>query len=614
VSHVAFRGATGALWADDAVSFDAWLTLVVVVATIVMLVLERVPPFITILGAVVLLFVSGVIDDEQAFSGFSNPAPITIAALYVLAGAAEVTGALEPLTNRILGRRATDGSNASERRDMARIVGPTTIASAFIANTPLVGMLAPRVSGWARRSGRAPARYLMPLSYAAVFGGCITVLGTSTNLTVSGLLEDVDQRPFDLFEITPVGLPIAIVGTLLLVLLTPRLLPRRATPGQESGGAREFSVEMEVRGGSSLVGKTIADAGLRNLEGVFLVAIERSGHVVAPVRPEEVLEPRDRLTFAGNVTRILDLQRVDGLVSAAQPHFPEVGPTSEAATFEVVIAEGSPLVGSTLKEVGFRGRYGGAVYAIHRAGMRIEGKLGETRLRAGDLLLVLADLGFRERWHDQHDFLVVSPLETGGPVRPAKARIVELAMLALIVIAGTGLLDLLQTSLLVAGALIAFGIITPTEARRSVDLEIVLLIAASFGLGEAMAASGLAEQIGELLVSVFENFGAVGVLAGVLIATMLLTELLSNNAAAVLMFPIALASASEANLHSRPFAMAILIGASLSFLTPIGYQTNLMVLGMGGYKFRDFTKLGAPLTLLVVIGSLILIPIFFPLT
>ncbi|MGH9025994.1 MAG: SLC13 family permease [Acidimicrobiia bacterium] len=594
-------------------SFDAWLTLIVIVVTVVLLVLERVPPLVTILGAVILLFVTGVIDDEQAFAGFSNPAPITIVALYVLAGAAEVTGALEPLTNRVLGQRPTDGTVRSERRDLTRIVVPTTAASAFIANTPLVGMLAPRVAGWARRSKRVSSRYLMPLSYAAVFGGCITVLGTSTNLTVSGLLDEVDQRPFDLFEITPVGLPIAIGGAVLLVLLTPRLLPRRESLEQRSGGAREFTVEMEVRPGSSMAGKSIADAGLRNLDGVFLVAIERGGHVVAPVRPEEELKPSDRLTFAGNVERILDLQRLEGLVSAAQPHFPTVGPGTEAATFEVVVAEGSPLVGSTLKDVGFRGRYGGAVYAIHRAGTRIPGKLGEARLRAGDLLLVLADLGFRERWHDQHDFLVVSPLETGGPVRPGRARVVELAMLALIVVAGTGLLDLLQASLLIAGALVVFGVITPTEARRSVDLEIVLLIAASFGLGEAMAASGLAEEIGQLLVSGFEHFGDVGILAGVLIATMLLTELLSNNAAAVLMFPIALASASEAGLQSRPFALAILIGASLSFLTPIGYQTNLMVLGMGGYRFRDFTRVGAPLTLLVIVSSLVLIPVFFPL-
>jgi di/tricarboxylate transporter len=596
------------------VSFDAWLTLVVIVTTIALLVLERVPPFVTILGAVIVLFVTGVIDDEQAFAGFSNPAPITIAALYVLAGAAEVTGALEPLTNRVLGRRQAHGTHRSERRDLTRIVVPTTAASAFIANTPLVGMLAPRVAGWARRSGRASSRYLMPLSYAAVFGGCITILGTSTNLTVSGLLQEVDQRPFRLFEITPVGLPIAVAGAFLLVLLAPRLLPRREPLDERpGGGVREFTVEMEVSPGSALVGTTIADAGLRNLEGVFLVAIERGGHVVAPVRPEEVLESGDRLTFAGNVERILDLQRVEGLTPAARPHFPTVGPGSEAATFEVVIAEGSPLVGSTLKGVGFRGRYGGAVYAIHRAGSRIPGKLGDARLRAGDLLLVLADPGFRERWHDQHDFLVVSPLDRGGPVRPGRARVVELAMLTLIIVAGTGLLDLLQASLLIAGALVVFGVITPTEARRSVDLEIVLLIAASFGLGEAMAASGLAEEIGKLLVSAFEHFGAVGVLAGVLIATMLLTELLSNNAAAVLMFPIALASASEAGLESRPFAVAILVGASLSFLTPIGYQTNLMVLGMGGYRFRDFTRVGAPLTLLVIVASLVLIPIFFPL-
>jgi di/tricarboxylate transporter len=371
------------------VSFDAWLTLVVVVVTIVLLAIERVPPFVTILSAVVFLFIAGVIDQEQAFAGFSNPAPITVAALYVLAGATEVTGALESLTTRVLGGRRGDDSIASERRDLARVVFPTTLGSSFIANTPLVGMLAPRVAGWAQRSGRSPARYLMPLSYAAVFGGCITVIGTSTNLTVSGLLEDAGMDPVGLFEITPVGFPIAIAGAILLVILTPRLLPRRATQNESGRGVREFTVEMEVRRGSSLAGRSVADAGLRNLEGVFLVAVERDGHLLAPVRPEEVLEERDRLTFAGNVTRILDLQRVQGLTPAAEPHFPPVGPGTDVGTFEVVIAEGSPLVGSTLKEVGFRGRYGAAVYAIHRAGTHIPGKLGEARLRAGDLLLVL---------------------------------------------------------------------------------------------------------------------------------------------------------------------------------------------------------------------------------
>jgi di/tricarboxylate transporter len=278
-----------------------------------------------------------------------------------------------------------------------------------------------------------------------------------------------------------------------------------------------------------------------------------------------------------------------------------------------VIGEGSPLVGRTLKEIGFRGRYGGAVFAIHRAGERIPAKLGEVRLHVGDLLLVLADQEFRGRWENSHDFLLVSPLDGGVPVRREHALVVELTLLALVVVASTGLLGLLETSLLAAGGLVAGRIISVPEARRAIDFDVILMIAASFGLGAAMAESGLAEELGQLLVRGSDPFGDIAILAAVLIATMVMTELLSNNAAAVIMFPIAMATASEAGLASRPFAIAILIGASCSFLTPIGYQTNLLVYGMGGYRFLDFTRFGFPLTILTVVVSLIAIPIAFPL-
>jgi di/tricarboxylate transporter len=283
------------------------------------------------------------------------------------------------------------------------------------------------------------------------------------------------------------------------------------------------------------------------------------------------------------------------------------------ASYEVVIGEGSPLAGRTLKEVGFRGRYGGAVFAIHRAGERIPSKLGEVRLHVGDLLLVLADHEFRQRWENTHDFLVVSPMDGGVPVRREHAWVVELSLLALVALAGTGILGLLEAALLVAGGLVAGRIISIPEARRAIDFDVILMIAASFGLGAAMAESGLAEEVGHLLVRAADPFGDLGVLAAVLIGTMVMTELLSNNAAAVLMFPIAMASAAEAGLAGRPFAIAILIGASCSFLTPIGYQTNLLVYGMGGYRFLDFTRFGFPLSALTVVVSMIAIPIAFPL-
>jgi di/tricarboxylate transporter len=594
-------------------SLDAWITLIVAVATLVLLATDRFSPALVMAGAVTTLLVTGVIDQDGALVGFANDAPITVAALYVLAGAVKITGALEPVTERVLGSNGK-GDQGDSRRTLARILFPSMAVSAFIANTPLVAMIAPRIVTWARRTGRPVSRYLMPLSYAIIFGGCITLIGTSTNLVVSGLLREFGYKPLGLFEITGAGLPIALLGVTAIVFLSPRLLRVRHGPGQSiSEQVRRFTVEMEVIETSSMVGRTVAEASLRQLEGVFLIEIERDTRIISPVAPEEVLEARDRLTFSGNVSRILDLQRMPGLVSAAHRHFEAVGEHPGRAFYEVVIGEGSPIVGSTLKESGFRARYGAAVIAIHRAGEPVAGKLGDIRLRAGDLLLVLGNPDFRRTWRDQRDFLVVVPLSEGRPLRREKARIVELLILGLILVAGTGLMDLLQTSLIIAIALVGFKIISASEARASVDLEVVILMATSFGLGIAINDSGLADQIARLVVGIFQPMGDLGMLAGILVATMLMTELLSNNAAAVLMFPIALAVAGQANLNPRPFAIIILFGATLSFLTPIGYQTNTLVWSMGGYRYRDFSRLGAPLTFLTIVIILVMVPLLFPL-
>jgi di/tricarboxylate transporter len=593
-------------------SLDAWITLVVAVTTLVLLATDRFSPAFVMAGAVTALLVAGVIDEEGALVGFANEAPITVAALYVLAGAVKITGALEQVTERVLGSK--QGNEQDSRGTLARILFPSMAASAFIANTPLVAMIAPRVLTWARRTGRSASRYLMPLSYAIIFGGCITLIGTSTNLVVSGLLREFGYEPLALFEITGAGLPIAIAGVTAIVFLAPLLLKVRHGPDESIGEqVRRFTVEMMVGEDSSLAGRTVAAAGLRQLQGVFLVDIERGDRIISPVAPDEILEAGDRLTFSGNVSRILDLQAMPGLVSAEHRHFEEVGRHPGRAFYEVVIGESSPLVGSTLKESGFRARYGAAVVAIHRAGEAVAGKLGSIRLRAGDLLLVLGNPDFRRTWREQQDFLVVVPLSGGRPLRREKARIVELLVLGLIVVAGTGLMDLLQTSLLIAIALIGFRIITVSEARSSVDIEVIVLMATSFGLGIAINDSGLADQIARLVVDLFEPLGDLGVLAGILIATMLMTELLSNNAAAVLMFPIALAVAAQANLNPRPFAIVILFGATLSFLTPIGYQTNTLVWSMGGYRYGDFARLGAPLTLLTIVITLVMVPLLFPL-
>jgi di/tricarboxylate transporter len=510
--------------------------------------------------------------------------------------------------------RAGPRPEPSERGALARIVAPTAAASAFLNNTPIVAMLIPGVVSWTRRVGRSPSRYLMPVSFAAIVGGTVTLIGTSTNVVVSGLLEDAGEPGMGFFEIAKVGLPFAVLSVILMVVLVPVLLPERRSPSETADAdAREFTLELVVTDEPGVAGRSVAEAGLRNLQGVYLVEVERDGNRISSVRPDEILAAGDRLTFAGNVTRILDLQAKRGLASAEERHFPATGAALNRRLYEAVVAPNSALVGSTLKQVGFRGRYGAAVIAVHRAGARVSAKLGDVPLHAGDVLLVLAGPAFRPLALDRRDFLVVSALDGDPPPREEKAPLVGLIVVGLLVLVTTGVLDILPAAFLAAFAVVALRILSPSEARDAIDLDVIVLIAASFGLGAAMESSGLASDLSRVLVEPFGDFGDRGLLLGVLLATMVLTELITNNAAAILLFPVALSTAAAAGLDPRPFAIAIAIGASSSFLTPIGYQTNTMVYGIGGYRFSDYARLGLPLSVLMIVVAMIFIPLGWPL-
>lgn len=589
--------------------WEAWFTVAVVVGLLALLATERVSAATGVIGAVVIFLIAGVIDPAQAFSGFSNPAPITVAALYVLAGAVEETGALTAITDLTLGR------GGRERSDLARLIVPTAAASGFLNNTPIVQVLSGQVVEWSRRTGRAASKLLLPMNYAAVLGGLITLIGTSTNLLLAGLMSDAGLEPLGLFEITKIGIPVAAAGVLVIWLTAPLLLPERGTSLDRLGEeAREFTVELDVIPGGPLAGITVRDAGLRDLAGVFLVQIERGERVIAPVGPEETLDGEDRLTFAGNVAKVLDLQRMRGLRSAEEPHFMiDGGRSGGPQFFEAVISRESELVGRTLKDIGFRNQYGGAVVAIHRAGMRVPSKLGEVELRPADVLLVLADPGFRGRWLDRGDFLAIAPLDGSIPVRQSKAPIVGVIAIGIVVLAGSGLLPILHASLAGALLLVVLGVLSPNEAKNSLDLNVLAVIAGSFGLGAAITESGLAAVVADGVVGAAGAFGDLGVLAGILVATVILTEVVSNNAAAALMFPVALGVATQAGIDPRALIVAVAVGASAGFLTPIGYQTNMLVYGLGGYRFRDFIRAGAPLTLTVLVVGILVIPRFWPL-
>ena len=583
----------------------AWLTLALIVALVVVMSRELVPPAVAMFGATMLLFLVGIISAAEAFAGFSNEAPFVIAALLVVARAVDAAGIMQPLVNLVF------GAVRSVPALLARLLLPLTAASAFLNNTTLVAMSAPAVLEMASRRRLPASKFLMPVSFAAVLGGVITTIGTSTNLTVSGLLSQAGMEPLHLFELTAVGLPIAVAGYALLVVISTWLLPDRGAAREDAEGARDFTVTMRVTPAGPLDGAAVEAAGLRHLQGVFLVEVQRGATSVAPVGPEEILQGSDELTFVGRVDQIVDLQRIRGLESAQHRQIEALAGAGHAF-FEVVVGA-NELAGTTLKENGFRARYGAAVLAIHRAGHRIDAKLGDVRLRFGDTLLVLADSGFRDRWRDRPDFLVIAPLAGLPPAAPRKAWIVGAIGIGFILATATGALPILQASMLAALLVLAAGTLTVRQARDAIDLHLVVLIAAAFGLGAAVESSGLAAAGADLLVTVTASLGPIGALAGVILATIVITELLSNNAAAVLMFPLGIATASAIGADPRPFVIAVTLTASLSFLTPIGYQTNMLVYALGGYRFTDFARIGAPLTVLCFILQLVLIPLAFPL-
>jgi di/tricarboxylate transporter len=565
------------------------------------------------MGAVAALVAPGVISTSAALAGFSNEAPVTIAALYVLAGAVLATGALDGVTARLLSTQASSTPRPG-RMELTRLLVPVAALSSLIYNTPLTAMTAPPVAAWAARTGRRPSWYLLPLNLAILAGGLITAIGTTTNVVISGLLTASHRHPLSLLEPAAVGLPIAVAVLAVLILTGPWLAKDRAAPGEDLADPRAFTVEMLVVPGSGLAGRTVAQAGLRNLDGVFLVEISHDGAVTAAVGPDHVLAQGDHLVFSGNINRVVDLHRMAGLAPVGDPNF-GVGSGVNRRFFEAVVGSSSELVGRSLKEIGFRSRFAGAVVAIHRSGETVPGKLGDVSLRGGDVLLVLAAPDFRRRASESSDFaLVASPDGAPAPLRRDKRLIVNLILVGFLLTAVSGVTSVLIASVVAAGLLVVLGVVKPWEARASIDLSVLVVLCGSFALGAAVGQSGLAKECASLLIAGLHAYGSIGILAGVLLATVIITQVVTNNAAAILMFPIAMATASQAHLAQRPFVMAILVGASASFLTPIGYQTNMIVQGLAGYRWSDFFRVGLlPLVLAVAVG-LAAIVWAFPLT
>lgn len=574
---------------------------VVLVVLVVVLAWEAAPPSGAVLGALVALVLTGVVGPREAFVGFSSPATLTIAGLFVVARAVQEHSGIDHALARLLGRGERD------RRVLTRLALPVVPLSAVMGNTPLVAAAAPVIRRWAERHGRAPSLYLMPLSFTAILGGLLTLIGTSTTLVVSGLVEESLGRGFSFLEITPVGLPVALLGTALIVLLAPRILPDRRSVEQEvAAHERDYTVRMRVEPAGPLDGATVREAGLRNLENLFLARVERGDHEIAPVGPDHLLEGGDEVVFVGRVEAVADVGGRPGLVHTERPQARLLA-GAEHRFYEAVVGRDGVLAGRTLKEVSFRGRYRAAVLAIHRAGERVVGKLGQVRLEAGDALLLQADEDFGERWRTPGDFALVAPLAEGPREVSPRRGLVLATGLAMVGVTALGIVEILPAVLGACVVLVGTGTLAFHEALDALDTDVLLIVAGAIGIGAAVQSSGLAGVAADGIARVASVGGAVGALAAIMVGSLILTEMITNVAAAALMTPIALQVAESAGAEPRAFALAVAVAASASFLTPIGYQTNTMVYGLGGYRFGDYWRLGLPITVVVVAVGLVVL-------
>jgi di/tricarboxylate transporter len=587
-------------------SWDAWFTLGVVALCFGLLARNRTPPDITMAGGLTLLLLSGVLTPAQALAGFANEGMVTVGVLYVVVTGVRETGGIAWIVQRVLGQPR------STQHAQVRLMVPTAVISAFLNNTPVVAMFIPAVKDWAKRYRLSVSSLMIPLSYAAIIGGTCSLIGTSTNLVVNGMLtSETDLGGLGMFDIAWVGVPALVVTLVYVVVASKWLLPERQPVISQFSNAREYTVQMTVEAHGPLIGKTITEAGLRHLPGLYLIEIERQGRVIPAVSPEERLEGNDHLLFAGIVESIVDLQNIRGLQPATTQVLKIDAPREERRLIEAVVSNTCPVVGKSIRDGRFRNVYNAAIVGVARNGQRLKEKIGDIVLHAGDTLLLVTRPSFVEQQHNSRDFFLVSPIEDAQPMRHDKALTATLILLGMVLVAVSGLLSMLEAAMLAAGLMIITRCTRGRIARRAIDWQVLIVIGASFGIGNALQTTGAAQVIAEGMLSVTGDSPQYA-LAAVFAATALFTSMATNNVAAVVMFPIALATADTLEASFMPFAITIMMAASASFATPIGYQTNLMVYGVGGYRFGDYVRIGVPLTLLVGVVTVMLAPLWWP--
>ncbi len=577
---------------------------------LVFFVREVVPADVTAILILAALVVSGVLTPEEGVSGFSNPAPVTVAAVLVLSAGLMRTGAVVKL-----GRGIARMGGSAEVGQLAVVLIAVAVLSAFINNTAAVAMFIPIVLGIAREKKISPSKLLIPVSFAGILGGVCTYIGTSTNIVVGSILEERGYPPFQMFEFTRLGSLLLLLGIVYLLFLGRRLLPSRRTQENltENYHLQEYLTELVIQPRSRLIGKTLKESNLSLADDIEVLEIRRDKKRISSVLPEIVLAENDLLIVKGNMKRIIRAREAEGVEIHRRVEFRDQDlESAEVMLAECVISSRSGLIGRTLKEIDFRRRFQATALAMRRHGGEIREQLGRVRLRVGDTLLIQGRRDSLQGLRDSQEFMLILEELSTTPYLKHKMAVSVTIFVAVVVLATLQVMPIMVAALLGALAMVLTGCLTVQESYEAIDLRIIMLIAGTLSLGLALHKSGGAELIANQVVDLAGPYGPHVVLAVLYLVTMAMTEMMSNNAAAALLTPIAIEIANGMGVDVRPFAFCVAFGASASFLSPIGYQTNALVYGPGDYLFTDYFRVGFPISLSVWVLSTILIPVFWP--
>ena len=588
---------------------DTIIVLLVLLFIIISLYRGIMGPGFTFATGVIVLGLFGILTPKEIMLGFANEQIAIILLLLIIGDMIRKTSVVAILFDRMF-RKSRSYKGFMWR--MSILVGGF---SAFLNNTPLVAIMMPYLYRWGKKNNIPVSKLLIPLSYAAILGGCATLIGTSTNLIVNGLVEDQTVFPefksLGLFDFSIVGVPMIFIGMIYLIFFAEKLLPVRKDAMEEfSAKSKEYMVEIIVRKGSDIVGKSVGEAGLRNLKGLFLAEIIRGSEVIRPVSPATLIMDGDTLLFAGDTQTIVEMIDSNSGLQLSQVGMFVKKPHTEV--LEIVISHNSTLISKTVKETNFRGKYDAAIIAIHRNGEKISGKIGEVILNAGDVLLLLVGDDFNSLSSETLDFYLISKIKDFRKLEWYKVAVLLGGTALAILLYGFGILSLfigLSFLLIIAMAL---KIASPKDIHKSLDLNLAIIIALSLALGIAMVKTGLAHIISEYFITAMEPMGGAALLAGIFVITNLLASYITNKAAVALNFPISITVAQDLGLTDpTPFILIVAFAGAANFITPIGYQTNLMVYGPGGYTFKDFMKIGLPLTILYMITAVSILYFYY---